>query len=238
MPEIRRARSIHALVWIALVAVSAHAAPAGAASAQQAPPRLGRIHAPSERGYGQVRPAVIFNGGDPTGLVQHIHWSGWGTREAIGTGDAEYVWPGTCVACNGLSSGARVVAFRLGVCRGHRSYNALTWFFPKYGETFDPHQYIDTCTGAYVGDNLKETACPNARLAEESTVATEVKAIKMSCAEVDRLISASPAKQYARNGGRFEQAGFRCGTEGAAALGSALFDCQAGEREFLYWIAS
>src|SRR5690242_5464978 len=48
-----------------------------------AAPTLGTTWAPSQQGYGEVRPRVIFNGGDPTGLVQNISWTSWGGEQAL-----------------------------------------------------------------------------------------------------------------------------------------------------------
>jgi hypothetical protein len=31
-----------------------------------------------------VEPSTIFNGGDPSGSVTKIHWTGWGNPTAIG----------------------------------------------------------------------------------------------------------------------------------------------------------
>jgi hypothetical protein len=33
-----------------------------------------------------MRPHKLFNGGDPSGLVTHIHWVSWGGKTAIGYG--------------------------------------------------------------------------------------------------------------------------------------------------------
>jgi hypothetical protein len=55
------------------------------------------------------------------------------------------------VAANRPTKGAQIVAFHLGSCRGRSSYNAVEWFFPKYGESFNPRRYINACTGQYVG---------------------------------------------------------------------------------------
>jgi hypothetical protein len=30
-------------------------------------------------------------------------------------------------------------------------YQAIEWFFPQFGESFDSARYIDICTGEYVG---------------------------------------------------------------------------------------
>jgi hypothetical protein len=45
-----------------------------------------KFYAPQSRGFGSVRPAKIFNGGDPSGLVTNIHWDTWGGVEALGRG--------------------------------------------------------------------------------------------------------------------------------------------------------
>ena len=37
-------------------------------------------------GWGTYRPREIFNGGDPSGLVQTITWRSWGKPEAYGNG--------------------------------------------------------------------------------------------------------------------------------------------------------
>jgi hypothetical protein len=37
-------------------------------------------------GYGTSRPTEIFNGGDPSGDITHIHWSSWGGNVAVGQG--------------------------------------------------------------------------------------------------------------------------------------------------------
>jgi len=234
-----RQRSTAALASLAVIGAllavppSASALPSHSAVTGQTP-RLGRPWGPYQIGYGTVRPTHIFNGGDPTGEVQHIHWTGWGSSQAIGEGDAEYVWPGTSVASNRDTSGARVVAFHLGTCRGQRSYNAIEWYFPKYGQTFNPHSYINICTGNYLGDNPPETECPDALLADGAT-ATEVKAIHMTCAVASTIIAQTSSAHFGGGEQRFMQSGFRCGTEGTVGgLPSAIFDCQKGEQEFLF----
>lgn len=213
-------------------------APAAGLAAAPAPapaPQLGKSHSSAQRGFGRVRPTEVFLGGDPTGLVQHIHWSGWGSSQAVGAGEAEYDWPGTAVAANPISPGARIVAFHLGTCHGQRSYNALEWYFPKYGQVFNPHQYIDTCTGAPVGA-IHVIPCANVRLADGAGTATLVNAIALSCASARTLIAEVPVAQYLSSGGRFVQSGFRCGTEGNRGGGSAIFSCQLGIRELSFTV--
>jgi hypothetical protein len=68
---------------------------------------------------------------------------------AIGTGVGDYVAPNQIVA-QGTHEPAIVVAFRLGACDGTFMYQAVEWYFPQHGDTFNPNQYEDICTGAYV----------------------------------------------------------------------------------------
>jgi hypothetical protein len=42
--------------------------------------------APYGSGWGTAEPREIFNGGDPSGSVRNIKWSGWGNPSAIGHG--------------------------------------------------------------------------------------------------------------------------------------------------------
>lgn len=67
------------LILAAVVAGSAGAA---------ANPVLGAksFAAPYGEGFGTAEPSTIFNGGDPSGEVTRIHWSGWGDPTAIGYG--------------------------------------------------------------------------------------------------------------------------------------------------------
>ena len=100
-------------------------------------------------GFGQVKPAKIFNGGDPTGLVTRLIWSSWGGRRAVGTGLGDYVGQGQSVA-SGTQKQVTVIAFHLGTCHGTRMYQAVEWYFPGQGQAFDPTHYENICTGAYV----------------------------------------------------------------------------------------
>ena len=100
-------------------------------------------------GFGQVKPAKIFNGGDPTGLVTHVVWTSWGGSRAVATGVSDYVGPGQSVA-GGTQETATVVAFDLGTCDGTLMYQAVEWYFPQHGQTFHAGQYEDICTGSYV----------------------------------------------------------------------------------------
>ena len=166
--------------------------------------------------------------------MQHIHWSAWGSSQAVGAGEAEYDWPGTAVAANPIASGARIVAFHLGTCRGRRSYNALEWYFPKYGEVFNPHQYIDTCTGAPVGA-IHVVSCANVRLADGAGTATLVNAIALlrQRAHADRR-STRRAVHIQRRTLRAVRLPLRHRRNDGQ--GSAIFSCQLGVSEFSFTV--
>jgi hypothetical protein len=122
-----------------------------ASTPPSAPVVLGRLAGVFAHGsgFGQVEPARIFNGGDPTGLVTHIVWRSWGSARATGTGESDYVGPSQSVA-TGTQEPVTVVAFSLGTCDGKRMYRAVEWYFPQHGQAFDPGRYENICTGSYV----------------------------------------------------------------------------------------
>lgn len=135
----------------AVATTSAPATPQPSATATAPVPALGQLAGVFARGqgFGQVEPSTIFNGGDPTGLVKHISWQSWSAAKAIGYGKAEYVGPNQSVA-TGRQKPATVVAFHLGTCDGKLMYEAVEWYFPGEGQSFNPAQYENICTGSYV----------------------------------------------------------------------------------------
>jgi hypothetical protein len=100
-------------------------------------------------GFGEVQPSVVDLGGDPTGLLRHVAWSSWGGPRATGTGISTYVAPGQHTY-QGTFQTATVVAFDLGTCAGQFMYQAVEWYFPQHGGSFNPSKYIDICSGTFV----------------------------------------------------------------------------------------
>lgn len=80
----RQIRTLSSLVLVACALGATVATTAGAA----ADPVLGAkaFAAPYGKGFGTAEPRAIFNGGDPSGSVSQIKWSGWGNPSAIGYG--------------------------------------------------------------------------------------------------------------------------------------------------------
>jgi hypothetical protein len=133
-------------------------APAGSSGSTRAPPGqaasgpLLGAHWCGEYclGYGTTEPTEVFNGGDPTGDISDVTWSGWGGMEATGSGTSTYVPAGDDVA-DGYPAPATIVAFDLGTCGNGPAYTAVEWYFPEYGESFNAGNYIEACTGSYAG---------------------------------------------------------------------------------------
>ena len=135
---------------VAATGQGATAAPP-ATQASAAAPVLGRLAGvfANGEGFGQVKPSKIFNGGDPTGLVTHLAWTSWGGARAVGTGMSDFVGQGQTVA-SGTQKPVTVVAFHRGRCHGTLMYQAVEWYFPGEGQSFDPTHYEDICSGTYV----------------------------------------------------------------------------------------
>jgi hypothetical protein len=123
--------------------------PASGASttASGATPVLGQSRGVTE-GYGSVRPATISNGGDPAGIVMNVTWQSWGGAQAVGTGTGYYDPPNTPVA-ESKAEQATVVAFDLGTCDGLYMYQAIEWYFPASGGSFDASSYLNICSWTY-----------------------------------------------------------------------------------------
>lgn len=86
---------------------------------------------PSGEGWGTVRPAKIFNGGDPSGLVSNIHWASWGGGTANGHGLNAIFKPGGGYYGDLVRIDLR--ASRLGRCTasGPRAYTELSVRVPS-----------------------------------------------------------------------------------------------------------
>jgi len=88
--------------------------------------------APHGEGWATARPARIFNGGDPSGLVTRIHWTSWGGTSAVGYGLNPIFKPQ-----GGYYSRPAQIELRahaLGKCspQGPRAYTQLSFRVPSY----------------------------------------------------------------------------------------------------------
>jgi pimeloyl-ACP methyl ester carboxylesterase len=100
----------------------------------------------NQQGFGEVRPAVVYFGGSPSGLVTNISWDSWGGPEARGRGEALYVDGSTDVA-HAPREPAVIVVADLGPCGGQARYRSLGWYFPGRGQTQDSGGMQDVCPG-------------------------------------------------------------------------------------------
>ncbi|HTW18655.1 MAG TPA: hypothetical protein VME70_00405 [Mycobacteriales bacterium] len=110
-----------------LVIAPATALAAGSTTAQT--PVLGVHHSfgPDSKGWGTARPKTLFNGGDPSGDITHIHWTSWGGKTAHGRGKNSVVKPAGGYYHKQVT--IRLRATDLGTCKssGKRAYRHL-WF--------------------------------------------------------------------------------------------------------------
>jgi hypothetical protein len=99
-------------------------------------------------GFGQVKPAEISLGGDPTGMLTGITWQSWGGDTATGTGTSTYVGPNQSAA-QGAQERATVVVSDLGTCGGLAAYQQVKWYFPTQGETLSTgaNTTVNACSG-------------------------------------------------------------------------------------------
>jgi hypothetical protein len=218
----------------AALCVAACAAQAAAATPSLV---LGGPWGSGQKGYGKARPATIFNGGDPTGLVEHIRWRHWGAATATAGATASFVWPGQSVATGSTRAKAVVVAFGRRRCHGRRVYQHLVWYFPGYGEKLHRDGAYDLCAKDVYPAVGRDTPCPDVTL-RSGAVARSVSVRWMSCAGAANVVAASSAGRYAAAGGRLRSGAFRCGSDGAAASldGAATFECRLDRSSVLFSI--
>jgi hypothetical protein len=116
-----------AALFVAIALTAIVAASAGAA----ADPVLGSkaFTAPVGAGFGSAEPSEIFNGGDPSGSVTKIHWTGWGNPSAIGYGLNPIFKPGGGYYAKPARIELR--ATDLGHCGTSRAYTRLEARFPQ-----------------------------------------------------------------------------------------------------------
>jgi hypothetical protein len=116
--------SLIAVVLMALAPLAvAQAAGVGAANTVPVLGSTSYSTIPDAQGWGTARPHEIFNGGDPSGHVVDIRWTGWGTETAYGRGSGFIFKPG-----GGYYPpvGVELRATSLGRCgQGPRAYTQL-----------------------------------------------------------------------------------------------------------------
>jgi hypothetical protein len=107
-----------------------------------------------------------------------------------------------------------------------------------YNQSFQPHIYIDSCSGSYVGQSLSLGQCGDAPLAGRAGTAREVQVSHIGCSVARAVIALINPAPYLAHGGRFIRDGYRCGTDGAMEGTSAVFACERDEREFVFTVAA
>ncbi|HEX5594138.1 MAG TPA: hypothetical protein VFX35_12420 [Solirubrobacterales bacterium] len=99
----------------------------------------GKSYMPNGSGWGTAKPRAIFNGGAPSGAVDHIRWRNWGSRVASGRGRIALYKPGG--GYYSKRGAIKLRAFEIGPCEGHRGYTRLSVSVPnRPGGPFGPWQ--------------------------------------------------------------------------------------------------
>jgi hypothetical protein len=221
------------LVAVVLLLVAASVGRAG-----NSVPILAPTTMPYAQGYGSAHPAVISNGGDPTGVVTHIRWRVWGKPVAVGNGFSTYVWPGTIVADNKPNSKATVIAYHLGNCKGRRAYLAVGWYYPEYGEKSPKTTggYLNLCTAKYVGKPQTYPAPHNCgTMGTEGRFWNNVEATRMSCSAAAAAIASLGAYEQWTTGVHYKVGIWRCGTSDPIG-NSRVYECSDGVRDVAFSI--
>jgi hypothetical protein len=87
--------------------------------------------APNGKGFGTLHPRLIYNGGDASGEVNHIHWKHWGSKTSLATGRTYIFKPHGGYYSHSVR--ARLKATGRGRCSGShkRAYRKLYVRVPK-----------------------------------------------------------------------------------------------------------
>ena len=84
----------------------------------------------------------------PAPQLDSISWSDWGAAEATGQGQSVDGTNQSGPMSSWPLEPVTVVAFDLGSCNGGpAAYEEVEWYFPGDGQTFDPSNATNACTG-------------------------------------------------------------------------------------------
>jgi hypothetical protein len=220
------------LILVGLTAAS-HAGAQPRASATSAP-TLG-LHQKFTEGFGRVRPRVVSYGGDPTSLVAKVHWNSWGGARAVGHGEADWVWPGWCVACGSVNLPATVVAFGLRSCGGHPAYSHVEWYFPSRGMTFSRHLgNVNVCNprSASPVTEPPHAGCALVRAPGALITKIAVFGFGVRCPAARALLAKLDPISHYRHNARFHVGSWWCGSElimQVTKTGPQSFECESGD---------
>jgi hypothetical protein len=232
----RQAHWVGVLAALMLIAGLA-GAPAASAQPQAIPasaPTLG-LHTKFTEGFGHVRPRVVSFGGDPTSLVARVHWSSWGSARAVGHGEADWVWPGWCVACGSTNLPATVVAFGLRTCDGHPAYSHVEWYFPSRGMTFSPHLGTLNVCDPRSSSRVQEPPHANCALVRvPGALITKISVFGygIRCPAARGLLAKLDPISHYRHNARFHVGRWWCGSEltmQVTTTGPQSFECESGD---------
>jgi hypothetical protein len=176
--------------------------------------RFGRSFAPYQHGLGAPHPTSVDYGGDGTADMNNLRWRNWGGREAFATGTGRWLWPGQSVATGSVQGTVQIVVSNIRRCHGSLMYTRMVRWIPQYGERYHPEQPINLCGDSAGPGYVPRDLCSDVQF-PDGTAAKNIGVTQLSCDEADNLILGSPAETYLRrDGGRYMQSGYFCGTDG------------------------
>ncbi len=226
--------ALAALMLIPVGLTSASHASAQPRASAASVPTLG-LHQEFTEGFGRVRPRVVSYGGDPTSLVVKVHWSSWGGARAVGHGNADWVWPGWCVACGSVNLPATVVAFGLRTCNGHPAYSHVEWYFPSRGMTFSRTLGTLNDCNLKAASPVKEPPhahCALVRAPGQLVTKIEVFGYGVRCPDARALVAKLNLVNHYRHNARFHVGPWWCGSEltmQVSRTGPQSFECETGD---------
>ncbi|HLI58420.1 MAG TPA: hypothetical protein VKV21_02015 [Solirubrobacteraceae bacterium] len=193
-------------------------------------------------GFGRVRPRTVSYGGDPTSLVARVHWRSWGGARAWGTGVADWVWPGWCVACGSEELRATVVAFGLSTCAGHPAYTHVEWYFPARGMTFSPRLGTENLCHPRARTHVTEPPhahCAPVRIPGAYVDKLQVFGYGVRCPAARALVPHLDLLRHYGHNARFHVGRWWCGSELSMQLHRIPpqdFSCESGDDD-QFWFS-
>jgi hypothetical protein len=132
------------LAGLMILAVGVLSGPAAFAASPT--PVLGwKAAFPNGKGFGKVKPRIVYLGGDPTGYVSKLRWTRWGRAMAIGHGQG---WCAGESVAQGYYCKASLHVYDLGSCHGHRAYRMISFYFkPRANRPWERGATYNACTG-------------------------------------------------------------------------------------------
>jgi hypothetical protein len=205
--------------------------------------------APHGAGFGTAHPQRIFNGGDPSGTVSAIHWTGWGRPVAQGRGLNPIFAP----QGGYFARRARVLlrAGRLGSCGAGPAYTRLDVRLPQWpGGPLGPWwrwaAAKTICRAGQIDAGNPPGYCGRVGSGDDAPgTVFSIVAYRLGCATAKHAARVLSGAGCGRGGCRRDVGGLRCRLERLRAHERTPFGahpaqrmaCLRGAANFTAWLA-